>query len=91
MHLLYLELQLIFFENNDAKEKTRLKLKEYGIAPPVNASSKMSLFGKTEVEFFAMHNDHSDYRSGKISVKVENQDDSCTMIYKASSSPSTFS
>ena len=25
------ELQLIFFENNDVKEKTRLKLKEYGI------------------------------------------------------------
>jgi hypothetical protein len=30
--------------------------------------------GNTEVEFFAMHNDHSDYRSGKIQVKVESQE-----------------
>ncbi len=28
--------------------------------------------GNTNVEFFAMHNDHSDYRSGKIPVVVEN-------------------
>lgn len=26
--------------------------------------------GETEIEFFVMHNDHSDYRSGKIPVKV---------------------
>ena len=31
-------------------ESGRKKLSEYGIAPPVNASSKMALFGKTEVE-----------------------------------------
>ena len=27
--------------------------------------------GETEIEFFIMHNDHSDYRSGKIPVKVK--------------------
>ena len=27
--------------------------------------------GETEIEFFVMHNDHSDYRSGKIPVKVK--------------------
>lgn len=29
--------------------------------------------GETNVEFFVMHNDHSDYRSGKIPVKVKNE------------------
>ena len=28
--------------------------------------------GETEIEFFVMHNDHSDYRSGQIPVKVTN-------------------
>jgi len=32
--------------------------------------------GETNVEFFAMHNDHHDYRSGKIPVKVINVDSS---------------
>ena len=27
--------------------------------------------GETEIEFFVMHNDHSDYRSGKIPVRVK--------------------
>lgn len=27
--------------------------------------------GETEIEFFIMHSDHSDYRSGKIPVKVK--------------------
>ncbi len=27
--------------------------------------------GKTEMEFFIMHDDHADFRSGKISVKVQ--------------------
>ena len=32
------------------------------------------LVGETSVEFFAMHNDHSDYRSGSIPVKITNND-----------------
>jgi hypothetical protein len=31
--------------------------------------------GETSVEFFVMHNDHSDFRSGKIPVKIESQED----------------
>ncbi len=29
--------------------------------------------GETNVEFFVMHNDHSDFRSGKIPVKIEDK------------------
>ncbi|MBU0475254.1 MAG: hypothetical protein KKF62_13965 [Bacteroidetes bacterium] len=31
------------------------------------------LVGKTSIEFFVKHNDHNDYRSGKIPVKVINE------------------
>ena len=32
------------------------------------------LVGETNIEFFVMHNDHNDYRSGKITVKVINEE-----------------
>ena len=32
------------------------------------------LVGETNIEFFVMHNDHNDYRSGKIPVKVINEE-----------------
>lgn len=34
------------------------------------------LVGETSIEFFAMHNDHSDFRSGNIPVKITNIDSS---------------
>ena len=34
------------------------------------------IVGETNIEFFVMHNDHSDFRSGKIPVKVANNDSS---------------